>query len=53
MPAIKFASCASTYVKLGLWCSTARGCYSDSNHFENTVSLKNQEEENMPDGSSE
>ena len=26
---------------------------SDSDHFENTVSLENQEEENMPDDSSE
>ena len=37
-------------MKLGFMCSPARGCKSDSDHFENTVSLENQEEENMPDG---
>ena len=40
-------------MKLGLLCSPACGCKSDSDHFENTVSLENQEEENMPDDSSE
>ena len=40
-------------MKLGLLCSPACGCKSDSDHFENTVSLENPKEENMPDESSD
>ena len=40
-------------MKPGLLCSPACGCKSDSDRFENTVSLENQEEENMPDDSIE
>ena len=35
-------------MKAGLLCSPAYGCR-DSDHFENTVSLENQDEENMTD----
>ena len=40
-------------MKTGLLCSPACGCKSDSAHLENTVSLENQDEDNMPDDSSE
>ena len=53
MPAIKFASCACKYGKAGLLCSPACGCKSDSAHLENTVSLENQDEDNMSDDSSD
>ena len=53
MPAIKFASCACKYEKAGLLCSLACCCKSDSAPLENTVSLENQDEENMSDDSSE
>ena len=50
MPAIKFATCACKYGKAGLLCS-ACGCKSDLADLENTESLENQDEENMPDDS--
>ena len=39
-------------MKAGLLCSPAWGCESDSGLCENTVSLENQDEENMFDDSS-
>ena len=39
-------------MKAGILCS-ACGCKSDSDHYENTVSLENQDEKNMSDDSSE
>ena len=38
-------------MKAGLLCSPTCGCKSDSDHFENTVSLEYQDEEKMPDDS--
>ena len=40
-------------MKAGLLCSPACGCKSDSDHYENTVSLETQDEENMSDDSSD
>ena len=40
-------------MKAGLLCSPACGCKSDSDHFENTVSLENIDEKNMPGDSSD
>ena len=51
--AINFAPFSCQYVKAGLLWSPACGCKSDSHHYENTVSLENQDEENMSDDSSD